>query len=92
MKNIVDDFIKKIIDDDIQETITVTLPDTQYDNDDQFRPITLDSNNNDFTPDERLTLIYIEDNYVVQDPQNMKIKINLKRKNEPSEKKLKQKN
>ena len=92
MKNIVDDFIKKIIDDDIQETITVTLPDTQYDNDDQFRPITLDSNNNNFTPDERLTLIYIEDNYVVQDPQNMKIKINLKRKNEPSEKKLKQKN
>ena len=80
MKNIVDDFIKKIIDDDIQETITVTLPDTQYDNDDQFRPITLDSNNNDFTPDERLTLIYIEDNYVVQDLQNMKIKINLKRK------------
>ena len=92
MKNIVDDFIKKIIDDDIQETITVTLPDTQYDNDDQFRPIALDSNNNNFTPDERLTLIYIEDNYVVQDPQNMKIKINLKRKNEPSEKKLKQKN
>lgn len=92
MKNIVDDFIKKIIDDDIQETITVTLPDTQYDNDHQFRPITLDSNNNNFTPDERLTLIYIEDNYVVQDPQNMKIKINLKRKNEPSEKKLKQKN
>ena len=92
MKNIVDDFIKKIIDDDIQETITVTLPDTQYDNDNQFRPITLDSNNNNFTPDERLTLIYIEDNYVVQDPQNMKIKINLKRKNEPSEKKLKQKN
>ena len=92
MKNIVDDFIKKIIDDDIQETITVTIPDTQYDNDDQFRPITLDSNNNNFTPDERLTLIYIEDNYVVQDPQNMKIKINLKRKNEPSEKKLKQKN
>ena len=80
MKNIVDDFIKKIIDDDIQETITVTLPDTQYDNDDQFRPITLDSNNNDFTPDERLTLTYIEDNYVVQDLQNMKIKINLKRK------------
>ena len=80
MKNIVDDFIKKIIDDDIQETITVTLPDTQYDNDDQFRPITLDSNNNDFTPDERLTLIYIEDNYAVQDLQNMKIKINLKRK------------
>ena len=80
MKNIVDDFIKKIIDNDIQETITATLPDTEYDNDDQFRPITLDSNNNDFTPDERLTLIYIEDNYAVQDLQNMKIKINLKRK------------
>ena len=80
MKNIVDDFIKKIIDDDIQETITVTIPDTQYDNDDQFRPITLDSNNNNFTPDERLTLIYIEDNYVVQDPQKHEDKNQPKKK------------
>ena len=34
MKNIVDDVIKKTIDDDIQETITVTLPDPQNNNDD----------------------------------------------------------
>ena len=80
MKNIVDDIIKKIIDNDIQETVTVTLHDPQNNDDDKFRPITLDSDNNNITPDERLTSIYIEDDYVVQDPQNMEIKIKLTRK------------
>ena len=91
MKNIVDDIIMKTIDDDIQEIITVTLRDPQNYDDNEFRPITLDSNNDDITPDKRLTPIYIEDNYVVQDPQNIEMKINLKRKNEPSENRVEMK-
>ena len=92
MKKIVDNIIKKTIDDDIQETIAVTLPDPQNNNNDEFRPITLDLDNVDITPDERLTTIYLEDNYFVQDPQNIEIEINLKRKKEPSENKVKQNN
>ena len=92
MKKIVDNIIKKTIDNDIQETIAVTLPDPQNNNNDEFRPITLDLDNVDITPDERLTTIYLEDNYFVQDPQNIEIEINLKRKNEPSENKVKQNN
>ena len=45
MKNEIDDIVKKTIDDDIQETITVTLRDPQNDNGDEFRPITLGSDN-----------------------------------------------
>ena len=88
MKNIVDDIIKKTIDDNIQETVTLTRHDPQNNDHDEFRPITLDSDNNDITPDKRLTPIYTEDDYAVQNPQNMEIKINLKRKNEPSENKV----
>lgn len=36
---------------------------------------------------KRVTPIYIEDNCVVQDPQNIEIKINLKGKNESSKNK-----
>ena len=68
MKNIVDDIVKKAIDNDIQETITVTLPDPQNDDNNEFRPIVLDSDNKDIASDERPTPSYIEDGYVVQDP------------------------
>ena len=40
------------MDDDIQETITVTLPDPQNNNNHEFRPIMLDSDNDDITPDQ----------------------------------------
>ena len=86
MKNIVGNIVKKTIDNGIQETITVALPDPQNDGN-KFRPITLDLDYSDFTPVERLTPIYIKDDYVVQDPQNMETKIHLKRKIEPSENK-----
>lgn len=40
---------------------------------------------------KRVTPIYIEDNCVVQDPQNIEIKINLKGKNESSKNKAERK-
>ena len=40
---------------------------------------------------KRVTHIYIEDNCVVQDPQNIEIKINLKGKNESSKNKAERK-
>ena len=52
MKNIVDDIIKKTIDDDIQETITVILPNPQNNSNHEFRPIMLDSDNDNITPDQ----------------------------------------
>lgn len=87
MKSIVYHIIKKTIDNDIKKTITTTLPDTQNDDDNEFRADTLDSNNDDIISED----IYIEDDYAVQDPENMEIKINLKRKNEPNENKIEQK-
>ena len=72
MRNIVDDIIKKTIASNIQETITTTLPDLQSSDDNEFRSVTLDSDNNDMC----LPRGY----YVVQHPENMEIKINQKKK------------
>ena len=57
MRNIVDDIIKKTIDNYIQETITITLPDLQSNDDNEFRSVTLDSDNNDIIPE----YVYLED-------------------------------
>lgn len=57
MRNIVDDIIKKTIDNYIQETITITLPNLQSNDDNEFRSVTLDSDNNDIIPE----YVYLED-------------------------------
>ena len=57
MRNIVDDIIKKTIDSNIQETITTTLPDLKSSDDNEFRSVTLDSDNNDIIPE----YVYLED-------------------------------
>lgn len=57
MRNIVDDIIKKTIDNYIQETITITLPDLQSNDDNEFRSVTLDSDNNGIIPE----YVYLED-------------------------------